>query len=449
MVETVTKTVKLHPAQRDFLHCKALFRAYCGGIGSGKSWIGSYDMIRRAKSGRLYMVVAPTYTLMADASFRSMEEIARELDLIADIARGSMPYIKLKTGAEILFRSTHEPDMLRGPNLSGVWMDEASLSKLDAYDILIGRLRQGGELGWLSATFTPKGKSNWTYKKFGTGQPDTEIFRSRTYDNPFLATGFFETRRKQYTQKQTEQELAGQFLDDGGNHFCPGRWPRYYQHAQNAWSIMLSDRRRHTYIKDECTIIVGFDLALNKIDKKKFRETTEDKTDFCAFVAAALTPDGNLLMLDCVNERMRLEAKAPNLADFCRRWRPHVVATDSDMIAESMQLEFRRQRDIPEIQCLNIGGKNKVTRATAAIVRGENGLIYLPEKGPSGKESEEWVETFSDALASFTGVEDEHDDIPDALGIVGRKADELKGDGRDDAIPDILISAPDIFGNQW
>ena len=453
MVETVTKTIRLYAKQRDFLASTALFRGFAAGIASGKSWVGAYDMVRRAKANRLYMVCAPTYTLMADASFRSLEHIAGigtpespGLDIISDIARGSMPYIKLKTGAEILFRSTHEPDMLRGPNLSGIWMDEASLMKPDAFDILIGRLREGGELGWLSATFTPKGKANWCYKRFGTGLPDTELFHARTDDNPFLAPGFYETRKKQYTHKQSEQELAGAFLDDGGNHFNPGSWPRYSNYSQNAYSVILAGRTRQHYLKDDCTVIVGFDLALNKVNRKKLKDLTEDKTDFCAFVAAALTPDGNLLILDCINERMRLEAKAPMLASFCRRWRPHMVVTDDDMIAESMQLEFRRQRDIPEIQCLHIGNKNKVERATAAIVRGENGLIYLPEKGLSGKESEAWIEPFTDALSSFTGVDDEHDDIPDALGIIGREADELKGTGREDPLPDLLIPARDLFG---
>lgn len=446
MAETdITKTVKVHPAQRDFLQSRALFRAYCGGIGSGKSWVGAYDLLRRGRPGRLYMVVAPTYTLMADASFRSMEEIARELDLISDIARGSMPYIKLKTGAEILFRSTHDPEMLRGPNLSGVWMDEASLMKEDAYNILIGRLRQGGELGWLTATFTPKGRAHWTFKKFGTGQPDTELFHSRTDDNPFIATGFYETRKKQYTAKQSDQELSGLFLADGGNHFCPGTWPRYWHSAQNAYSVKLSDRTRQTYIKQDCTVCVSFDWALNRVNRKKLKDVTEDKTDFCAFVASALTQDGNLLILDCVNERMKMEAKAPNLAAFCRRWRPDIVVGDDDMIAETMLLECRRYRDIPEIKILPLGAKNKVERATAAIIRGENGLIYLPEQMESGRE-EPWLEMFTDALSSFTGVDDDHDDIPDALGILGRLADELKGDGREEALPDLLTPARDLFG---
>ena len=141
---TVEKTVSLYRTQREFLDSNALFRGFAGGIASGKSWVGAYDMIRRAKPDRLYMVVAPTYTLMADSSFRSVEKIARELGLIRHIAKGKPPYLKLATGAEILFRSADQPNMLRGPNLSGVWMDEASLIEQEGFDIMIGRLREGG-----------------------------------------------------------------------------------------------------------------------------------------------------------------------------------------------------------------------------------------------------------------------------------------------------------------
>lgn len=450
MASTVNldKSVKLYDKQQAFKKSNVLFRAFAAGVGSGKSWIGAYDMICRAKPGRLYMVVAPTYTLMSDASFRSMEKMVIDLDLAypGDIKRGRPPSIKLKTGAEVLFRSGDEPDMLRGPNLSGVWMDEASLMKQDVFDVLIGRLREGGELGWLSATFTPKGKTHWTYKKFANlNDSDVEMFHASTDESPFLPENFFESRRRQYTSKQSDQELRGQFLDDGGNHFCPRAWPRYWHNAQNAYSTKLHNRGRQVHLKDECVTIIGFDLALNKPNRKKLKEVTEDKTDFCAFVVADLTRDGNLLILDCVNERIRLEGKGPALSQLCRRWRPDIVATDDDMIAESMRLEFRRYRDIPEVKIIPIGSKNKVERATAAIIRGENGLIYLPEKSSTGKD-EEWLEVFVDCLSTFNGVDDEFDDVPDAMGIVGRIADQLKGDGREHPLPEVLIGAPDVFG---
>ena len=70
MMTAPATTIRLHPAQQAFLRSNALFRAFCGGIGSGKSWAGSYDLIRRAKPGRLYLILAPTYSMLSDATFR-------------------------------------------------------------------------------------------------------------------------------------------------------------------------------------------------------------------------------------------------------------------------------------------------------------------------------------------------------------------------------------------
>src|ERR1019366_8406659 len=241
------------------------------------------DLIVKSKPGRLYMVVAPTYDLMAAASFRSMVDVARELDLVdpARINRGKPPSMFLRNGAEVLFRSADDPEHLRGPNLTGVWLDEASLIPRTAFDVLYGRLRDGMELGWITATFTPKGKAHWTYQQFATEKEDTFLVRARTDDNPFINANFASTRAKQYTKRLADQELAGEFLDDAGNHFMPGLWPRYWSHAQNAWSIDLGAGQRLTYLKSECTIICGFDWALNKVNRsknKRLKESLEENT---------------------------------------------------------------------------------------------------------------------------------------------------------------------------
>src|SRR5215469_2011722 len=108
------RTIRLHPAQRDFLRSDALFRAFCGGIGSGKTWAGSYDLIRRAKAGRLYLVVAPTYAMLSDATFRMFLGLAQGLGIVdpGEIKRSAPPSVRLRTGAEVLFRSADEPDRL-------------------------------------------------------------------------------------------------------------------------------------------------------------------------------------------------------------------------------------------------------------------------------------------------------------------------------------------------
>jgi predicted phage terminase large subunit-like protein len=217
----MAKQIRLHPAQKDFLTSKALYRSFVGGIGSGKSWAGSYDLIKRSKPSRLYMVVAPTYSMLQDSTFRSFCAVAAELGVVTpkDIRKGAPPTVKLQTGAEVIFRSGDDPDHLYGPNLSGIWLDECSLMAVDVFNVGIGRLREGGEQGWLSATFTPKGLSHWTYQVFATGRPNTAMFSCRTADNPFLPEDFHETVAGQYTSRLALQELEGRFVETEGGLF--------------------------------------------------------------------------------------------------------------------------------------------------------------------------------------------------------------------------------------
>jgi hypothetical protein len=443
-------TVRLSAKQQLFLKSMALLRAFVGGIGSGKSWVGAYDMVKRSKPGRLYLVTAPTYPMLSDATFRSLQELATELGVVGprDSKTSPPPSIRLRTGAEILFRSTDNPETLRGPNLSGVWMDEASLSKQEAFDILIGRLRQGGEQGWLTATFTPKGKVHWTYKTFATGQPDTEMIHARSDENPFLPTEFVGNVRKRYTEQQSRQELGGVFVEGGGNHYYPHLWPRYAD-VGDAYRVKVGDRWNH-YRKVDCYRLLALDWAMGK-PKGDARSVAaratgieELKGDHTAFVVADLTEDGKLFFLDVVNERIPMGSNAPRLAEVCRRWEPVVVAGDDDNLSETMLLETRRYRDIPTVKPMSIGGRNKLVRSQAAIVRAERGMMYLPGDTYTptvygqrfdGQECKTWVwvEVLSDQLASFTGADGEQDDIADAVAILGRLADEFKpGEDVDD-----------------
>lgn len=419
----------------------AMLRAFVGGIGSGKSYVGALDLIRRAKPGRTYVVTAPTYSMLEDATFRSVRAMAQELDIVnpEDIKAAAPPCIKLRTGAEILFRSTDNPETLRGPNLSGVWMDEASLSKQDAFDILVGRLREGGELGWLSATYTPKGKVHWSYKTFATGQPDTFLVHARSDENPFLPPTFVHKVRARYTAQQARQELGGEFIEGGGGLYCPSLWPRY-TFTGDAYRIKVGAQYRHIRVV-ECSRLLTLDWAMGKpkndARSKQAAVLGELKGDCTAFVVADMSPDGLLFPLWALNERIPLQNNAARLAEVCRRWRPMVVAGDDDNLSETMLLETRRYADIPMVKPMHIGGKNKIVRSQASVVRAERGMVYLPDDVVRPGMDNSWVSTLSDQLESFTGADGEPDDIADAFGLLGRLADEFVPgeDSREDYEP--------------
>lgn len=210
------KRILLYPKQREFIDSTSRIRGFCAGIASGKSYIGAYDVLRRAKAGRLYLVIAPTFSMLRDATFRSFKDVGDTLGQIVETNRTEF-FSKIKTTdggiADVLFRSGDDPEHLRGPNVTGIWMDECSLLSEDAYFIAIGRLREAGELGWITATFTPKGRAHWTYKVFGTQKPDVAFFHATTRENPFLHEQFYDQTKSHYSATLTSQELEGQFVD--------------------------------------------------------------------------------------------------------------------------------------------------------------------------------------------------------------------------------------------
>jgi predicted phage terminase large subunit-like protein len=221
----IRKTVRLHRVQQAFRQSNALFRGFVGGRGAGKSWVGAYDLLRRAKPGRLYLVGAPTYPMLRDASWRSLLSLAVQLRCLKK-SNQSEPSLTLGNGAEIIGRSADNPERFRGPNLSGLWLDEASQAEKAAFDIGVACLREGGDMGWFSATFTPRGRQHWSYQVFGQTdaegrplRPNTALFKARTRDNPFLPHEFYETVKQQYSSALTAQELEGEFTDLEGALF--------------------------------------------------------------------------------------------------------------------------------------------------------------------------------------------------------------------------------------
>lgn len=219
--------MKLHRAQASFRRSSAIYRAFVGGRGTGKSWCGAYDLIRRAKRGRTYLVASPTAPLMNDTTFSTFRALAKELGVLGAMRMTPYPNVYLTTGAEVRFRTAEDPEKLRGPNLSGAWLDEASLMDREAFNITIACLREQGEQGWLSLTFTPKGTGHWTYDLFGKPRADTEVVHARTKDNPFLPSQFYETLKRQYPTVLAAQELEGEFLDaDEAWQVIPTAWVR-------------------------------------------------------------------------------------------------------------------------------------------------------------------------------------------------------------------------------
>ncbi|MCK5666787.1 MAG: phage terminase large subunit, partial [Thiotrichaceae bacterium] len=116
-------------------------------------------------------------------------------------------------GKRWLCKSMENYEVLRGIEVGEIWLDEAAFMKKEAYDVIIGRLRdKSGGLEVLLTT-SPNG-FNFIYDYF-VGEYKTSdhlIIRATSETNRHLPQGYLDTLKTQYSEKQLRQELGGEFI---------------------------------------------------------------------------------------------------------------------------------------------------------------------------------------------------------------------------------------------
>lgn len=384
---------RLHSKQLEFYRSNALYRGFVGGIGSGKSFVGAFDLITKSVPGALHAVVAPTYRLLADATLRSFMDVARALDLWDDAAyRKTDNTAMLKDGSEFLFRSGDDPGKLRGPNLRAGWLDECSQMKEEVFSVMIGRLRWGGRQGTLSGTFTPSGREHWTYRVFGdVKNPNVTLVQCSTRDNPFVDRQFYDNLLLQYGKGEggilrAQQELEGQFVCVEGAEWGPECF------SEDLWFTDWPE-------SDDAIRVVNLDSS------KGIGGKTGDDSVF----AEVMFHDGLLWVEFNMNNTRNASQISADAIEIQKAFRPdffgieeefggHVLADDLAMRAEAedllMPIVLVPTRGLPKdvrIRCLTPYLTRKMFRfrRTEQTVRG----VQCMESWPHS----------------------EHDDAPDAL----------------------------------
>jgi len=199
--------------------------------------------------------------------------------------------------------------------------------------------------------------------------------------------------------------------DEEGANFTPSKWPRY-QEAINGWEYrkggVLTKVRR-----DDVFILIVVDWAASE----------RKNSDFTCIGVFALLPDGNILVLEIVNERLGLEKSVPRLAGVCEKWRPGMVAVEAGGFQTTMAIECRKFWSIPEPRRIMPYGKSKLQKAVHAITLGQGGRIHLPMRDTN---EPTWLEPFQDQLTDFKGDgTDDKDDMVDVLSMASTQAQYL------------------------
>jgi hypothetical protein len=148
----------------------------------------------------------------------------------------------------------------------------------------------------------------------------------------------------------------------------------------------------------------------------------------------AVAPDGDLLVLWVVRERLEVEQIIPAVQDVCAAWRPDWVGIESNNFQIWFVKEARRKETysaIPTVRELDPAGKGKAARAAAAIIRAEAGQIYLPVASAVNP----WVGLFEEEHYRFAGREGREDGTVDCLAYAVLALDQF-GYGSHETLPE-------------
>lgn len=220
---------KLNRPQAEFLALDRKYRAFVGGFGSGKTWVGSAVQCQlawempRVPSGYF----GPTYPAIRDIFFPTIEEVAADWGLTAKV-NTSNKEVHLFNGRTyrntIICRSMEKPGDIVGFKIGHAQLDEIDVLPKDkatlAWRKVIARLRHAKGRNGADVTTTPEG-FRFAYHTFVREVRDKPgraalygMVQAPTYDNEAnLPDGYIDSLRESYPPQLIEAYLRGLFVN--------------------------------------------------------------------------------------------------------------------------------------------------------------------------------------------------------------------------------------------
>ena len=199
-----------------------------GGYGSGKSWHIAFKIILKClEEKRKVLVCRNVYDTIRESCFALFKDILNNMGMLAEeeirtkrhtsgkvIATNSPMQIRFPNGSKIIFKGLDNVQKVKSIHgVSIVWIEEASEIKLEAYEELLGRVRENSVSLHFFLSYNPVGRENWTYSRFFSFLDDegnehiivdeNKLYKKKTLvhngiyyhhsvpeDNPFLPTGY-------------------------------------------------------------------------------------------------------------------------------------------------------------------------------------------------------------------------------------------------------------------
>jgi len=196
-----------------------------GGVGAGKTMIGSLWTLRKAQTApkEVYgLIVSNTYSQLYDTTVRAFYKTAEMAGCRlhpSSIPRSKGPNDILLQGrngvVRILLRSLEHYERLSGLEIGFAWVDECWQTVPEAIDLLNARLRDKRmDPNQLLFTTTLDDPSTWMHKRFVEDYAPEfqDVIYARTGDNPNLPETYLDTLKRTYSDSVFRRMVLSEWV---------------------------------------------------------------------------------------------------------------------------------------------------------------------------------------------------------------------------------------------
>lgn len=229
----------LNKPQAEFLALDRKFKAFVCGFGTGKTWGGCADLCKFAWEwpGVNAGYFAPTYPMIRDIFFPTMEEVAADWGLDLDINESNKEVHVYANGHyrnTIICRSMEKPGSIVGFKIGKALIDELDVMPMlkaeHSWRKIIARLRQKAEglQNGVSVTTTPEG-FKFVYQQFVKQVRDKPelaalygLVQASTYQNAKnLPSDYISSLIASYPPQLIQAYIRGMFVNLASGNVYP------------------------------------------------------------------------------------------------------------------------------------------------------------------------------------------------------------------------------------
>ncbi len=207
-------------AQRILHRAVERWKLLVSGRGVGKTHACAYELLQivlDAPPGSEGAVLAPTLT-HAEAAIAKLRELAAGLPGVTDESWvTSRRRLMLPGGRSIKVFSADRKEVVRGPSIVALWIDEAALVSAKAIEASLPALRRPGVRVKLLISTTPAGK-NWVFEWWEQAKKKPELgllrLRFKGTESPYNDQAVIALYRETASPEKFAQEYLAEFVDN-------------------------------------------------------------------------------------------------------------------------------------------------------------------------------------------------------------------------------------------